>query len=76
MDLSRYIKGCIGTVHLAWIDWCPNSVVESIMAGKQVIHTNSGGTQEIVNGRGYQVKDKIWIGEKASPKSPPEILGA
>ena len=73
MDLSRYIKGCIGTVHLAWIDWCPNSVVESIMAGKQVIHTNSGGTQEIVNGRGYQVKDKIWIGEKASPKSPPEI---
>lgn len=72
-ELARYIAGCIGTVHLAWIDWCPNSVVESIMAGKQVIHTNSGGTGEIVKGRGYQISDTIWMGEEANPKNPPEL---
>jgi glycosyltransferase involved in cell wall biosynthesis len=72
-DLAGYIAGCVGTVHLAWIDWCPNSVVESIMAGKQVIHTNSGGTQEIVRGRGYQVGDIVWRGEQANPKDPPGI---
>ena len=71
--LARYIKGCAATVHLAWIDWCPNSVVESIVAGRQVIHTDSGGTREIVNGRGYMVKDKIWHGEVASPKNPPDL---
>lgn len=70
-DLARYLKGCIATVHLAWIDWCPNSVVESLVAGKQVIHTNSGGTSEIVNGRGYMVEDTVWEGEVASPKNPP-----
>jgi glycosyltransferase involved in cell wall biosynthesis len=72
-DLARYIAGCIGTVHLAWIDWCPNSVVESIVAGKQVIHTNSGGTSEIVKNRGYMVSDTVWHGEQASPKNPPQI---
>lgn len=72
-DLARYISGCLGTVHLAWIDWCPNSVVESIVAGKQVIHTNSGGTSEIVKGRGYMVEDKVWHGEQASPKNPPDL---
>lgn len=72
-ELARYIAGCIGTVHLAWIDWCPNSVVESVVAGKQVIHTNSGGTSEIVKHRGYIVNDKVWHGEQASPKNPPDI---
>jgi hypothetical protein len=43
------------------------------MAGKQVIHTNSGGTQEIVRGRGYQVGDIVWRGEQANPKDPPGI---
>lgn len=72
-DLARYIKGSIATVHLAWIDWCPNSVIESLVAGKQVIHTNSGGTKEIVKSRGYMVNDHVWQGEIASTKNPPEL---
>ena len=72
-DMSAYTAGCIGTVHLAWIDWCPNSVVESLVAGKQVIHTDSGGTSEIVNGRGYMVRDSVWTGYQASPKNPPDL---
>jgi hypothetical protein len=43
------------------------------VAGKQVIHTNSGGTSEIVKHRGYIVNDKVWHGEQASPKNPPDI---
>jgi glycosyltransferase involved in cell wall biosynthesis len=71
--LARYVAGCFATIHLAWIDWCPNSVVESLVAGKQVVHTNSGGTSEIVNGRGYIIEDEIWNGEKANPKEPPYL---
>lgn len=71
--LAKYIVGCFATIHLAWVDWCPNSVVESLVAGKQVIHTNSGGTSEIVNGRGYIIDDSVWLGEKANPKDPPYL---
>jgi len=47
-NLSRYIKAADAIVHLCWLDWCPNSVVESICASKTVICNNVGGTHEIV----------------------------
>lgn len=64
---------CIGTVHLAWLDWCPNSVVESLVAGKQVIHTSSGGTPLVVKGRGYSVKDAEWNFKPLALYDPPPL---
>jgi len=36
------------SIHLAWIDWCPNSVVEALTIGCPVITNNVGGTQELI----------------------------
>jgi glycosyltransferase involved in cell wall biosynthesis len=36
-------------IHLAWLDPCPNSVVEAISCGVPVVCSNRGGTPEIVN---------------------------
>jgi glycosyltransferase involved in cell wall biosynthesis len=64
---------CISTVHLAWLDWCPNSVVESLVAGKQVIHTDSGGTPLVVKDRGYIIKDSIWDFKVHDLYNPPKL---
>lgn len=38
-------------IHLAWLDHCPNVVLESLNARTPVICTNSGGTHEILRGK-------------------------
>ena len=39
-------------IHLAWLDHCPNVVVEALSQNCPVICTDSGGTKEIVRGNG------------------------
>jgi len=39
-------------IHLAWLDHCPNVVVEALSQGCPVICTDSGGTHEIVKNNG------------------------
>ena len=56
-SLGRYIASSNAIIHICWLDWCPNSVVESICAGKTVICNNVGGTQEIVRPSGGIVCD-------------------
>lgn len=45
-------------IHLAWLDHFPNTVVESIMHNTPVIHSDSGGTKEVVLGSGLTIKEK------------------
>ncbi len=52
--------GCHFVAHLASLDCCPNSVVEAIVAGKNVLHADSGGTHEIAKNSGYCIKDKSF----------------
>lgn len=44
-------------IHLAWLDHCPNTVVEAISQGCPVICTNSGGTHEIVKKNGFVIPE-------------------
>lgn len=37
--------------HLAWLDHCPNSVLDSLSMKTPIICTNSGGTHEILRGK-------------------------
>ena len=69
--LAAALRGSVAAVHLAWLDWCPNSVVESIAAGKRVIYTTSGGTKYIVKDRGYAVQDAEWDGRLHPLYNPP-----
>lgn len=53
--LASYFKKASASIHLCWFDSCPNSVVESIIAGVPVICNNVGGTWEIVGPAGGYV---------------------
>lgn len=44
-------------IHLAWLDHCPNVVVEALSQGCPIICTNSGGTQEIVKENGLIIQE-------------------
>lgn len=44
-------------LHLAWLDHCPNTVVEAISQGCPVICTDSGGTHEIVKNNGFVIPE-------------------
>jgi len=46
-------------IHLGWLDHCPNSVVEALSRGCPVICSDSGGTPEIVRGRGIIIPETI-----------------
>lgn len=35
-------------IHLSWLDFCPNSVVEALSVGLPVVCGNKGGTRELV----------------------------
>lgn len=55
--LLSYLKISDAFIHLSWIDWCPNAVVEAISVGVPVICNNVGGTQELVRPSGGIVCD-------------------
>lgn len=56
-QLLSYLKISDAFIHLSWIDWCPNAVVEAIAVGIPVICNNVGGTQELVRPAGGIVCD-------------------
>jgi len=61
-------------IHLAWIDHCPNVVVEALSQGCPVICTDSGGTQEIVKNNGHILKeDNQYLFQLCDYDKPPDI---
>lgn len=74
-ELTSYLKICDASIHLSWIDWCPNSVVEAIAAGVPVITNNIGGTQELVSPGGGIVCniDDPWDFKPCALYKPPPI---
>ena len=60
-------------IHLAWLDHCPNVVVEALMSSCPVICTNSGGTKELVKNNGIILDDSIWDWEPHNLYDPPKL---
>ena len=62
-------------IHLAWLDWCPNSVVEGLASGLPVLCSHNGGTKELVKNDGVVVRlEKDYkIGEMLDLYAPPNI---
>jgi glycosyltransferase involved in cell wall biosynthesis len=61
-------------LHLAWLDHCPNTVVESLSQGTPVICSSEGGTKELVNEFGIILKEKHYNFDLADYDNPPEIV--
>jgi glycosyltransferase involved in cell wall biosynthesis len=55
------MKACDYQMHLCHIDSCPNSVVEGLTCGLNVLCTNLGGTPELVKDNGIILDvDQFW----------------
>lgn len=46
-------------IHLAWLDHCPNVVVEALSQGCPIICSSSGGTKELVKDSGIIIEEDI-----------------
>jgi glycosyltransferase involved in cell wall biosynthesis len=71
--LKKLLAGAIASLHLSWLDWCPNSMVEAIVARCPVIYTISGGHPELGIGSGIGVKDTEWKFNVIDLYDPPPI---
>lgn len=74
-SIGSYLKSCKASIHLSWIDWCPNSVVEAIVCGTPVITNNVGGTQELVcpnSGIVCEIDD-LWDFQPCKLYKPPSF---
>jgi len=61
-------------IHLAWLDHCPNSVVEGMSQNCGIICASSGGTKEAVGKNGIVIQEKEeYQYQLADYDSPPSI---
>ncbi len=61
-------------IHLAWLDHCPNVVVEALSQRTPVICTESGGTKELVGNRGLIIPETTKYNfELCDYDSPPKL---
>lgn len=61
-------------LHLAWLDHCPNVVVEALSQNCSVVCTDSGGTKEVVKENGIIIPEKTKYNfELADYDSPYEL---
>jgi len=56
-DLQKYIMSCDVLFNLAYYDWCPNAVVECLVAGLPVVYAAGTGLGDVVKDSGVAVKD-------------------
>jgi len=59
-------------IHLAYLDHCPNVVVDAVACGCHVICSSSGGTKEVAVG-GTVIEEDEWDLEPLRLYNPPEI---
>lgn len=64
---------CDWMLHLAWLDHCPNTVVEALSQDLPVICTSAGGTQELINGFGVILKEEEYNYRLANYDIPPKL---
>lgn len=60
-------------VHLAWLDHCPNVVIDARAAGCEVICSSSGGTKEIAGLGAKLIDDAEWDFSPVDLYRPPKL---
>ena len=60
-------------IHLAWLDHCPNVVVDARAAGCHIVCSSAGGTSEIAGPNATVVEEDVWDFEPVDLYNPPEL---
>ena len=72
MSLLSLYRRSSTFVHLAYLDHCPNVVVDAQAAGCKVVCSSTGGTSEIVE-NGIIVNEKEWDYKPCKLYEPPVL---
>jgi len=60
-------------VHLAWLDHCPNVVVDARASGCQIVCSSAGGTKEIAGPDATIIEEDKWSYEPVRLYEPPQL---
>tara|TARA_Y100001963_G_C6722510_1_gene419776 strand:- start:784 stop:1308 length:525 start_codon:yes stop_codon:yes gene_type:complete len=60
-------------IHLAWLDHCPNVVVDAAASGCQIICSSSGGTREVAGKTATIIEEEQWDMSPVDLYSPPAM---
>tara|TARA_A100001515_G_C4590436_1_gene215806 strand:- start:1636 stop:2553 length:918 start_codon:yes stop_codon:yes gene_type:complete len=71
--LIKLFKASDYFIHLAYLDHCPNVVVDARASGCKIICSSSGGTKEIAGKDAVIIKEKDWDFSFLESPHPPEI---
>ena len=71
--LYRVYKAATHFIHLAWLDHCPNVVVDARACGCKIICSSSGGTKEIAGPDAIVIEEEEWDFEPINLYNPPEM---
>ena len=72
-QLRKLLSKAIASLHLTWLDWCPNSMIEAIVAGVPIIYSKSGGHNDIGPGSGIGIGDVQWKWNPIDLYNPPSL---
>jgi glycosyltransferase involved in cell wall biosynthesis len=72
-NLKKYFSESIASIHLSWLDWFPNAMVEAIVAKCPIIYTDSGGHRDVAKDDGIVIKDIQWDYKICDLYSPPKL---
>ena len=70
-QLYSLYKRCQTFVHLAWLDHCPNVVVDARAAGCRIVCSSAGGTKEIAGLDATVVEEEEWDLSPVDLYNPP-----
>lgn len=60
-------------IHLAWLDHCPNVVVDARSCGSKIICSSSGGTKEIAGEDAIIIEEPVWDFQPVKLYHPPKL---
>lgn len=71
--LTSLYKRSSHMIHLAWLDHCPNVVVDARAAGCRIVCSSAGGTEEIAGRDAIVIEEDVWDFSPVDLYSPPAL---
>ena len=71
LQLTSLYKRSKYFLHLAWLDHCPNVVVDARASGCQIICSSAGGTKEIAGESAIIIEEEEWNFKPVKLYEPP-----
>ena len=72
-DLISVYKASDIFIHLAWLDHCPNVVVDALASGCKIVCSSSGGTREIAGANADIIEEEQWDFSPLDLYAPPKL---